>query len=569
MKGWRFYTLVFFIGLIFAAIIFRLFSLQIVKHSFYKTLASSQQQTFQTIYPLRGEIFMRDRYTDIDSRSLLFPVAINKDWWMVYAVPKEIEEKEETVKKLSPFLGVDERILKERINKPDDPYEPLKNKVDEETAQEIQALELEGIYLRTENWRYSPANELACHLTGFVGFDDDRKVGRYGIEEYYEKELAGKPGYVEAKKDSFGQLISVGDKVLQEAEDGADLILTIDPNIQFFIEKKLKEAISQLQASSGTIIVMEVKTGAIKAMANWPNFDLNKYNKVKNINLFLNSAIHDLFEPGSIFKPITMAGALDKKVITPQTTYEDKGYLNISGYTIRNAHEEPEGIQTMVQVLEKSINTGAVFVQQKLGKDDFKRYVEKFGFADETGIDLKSEAKGNISNLKTKRDLEYATTSFGQGIAITSLQLINALSAIANDGVLLRPFIVEKIIFSDGEEKFTEPRKIRRVISSDTASRLTAMLVSVVKNGYGRKGGVSGYLVAGKTGTAQIPEAGGYSEETIHSFGGFFPAYDARFALLVKIDKVKGINFAADSVAPIFSQIAEHILNYYEIAPSQ
>lgn len=569
MKGWRFYTLVFFIGLIFAAIIFRLFSLQIVKHSFYKTLASSQHQTFQTIYPLRGEIFMRDRYTDIDSRSLLFPVAINKDWQMVYAVPKDIEEKEETVKKLSPFLGIDEEILKERISKPDDPYEPLKNKVDEETAQEIQALGLEGIYLRTENWRYFPANELACHLTGFVGFEDDRKIGRYGIEEYYEKELAGKLGYIEAKKDSFGQLISVGDKVLQEAEDGADLILTIDPNIQFFVEKKLNETVSQLQASSGTIIVMEVKTGAIKAMANWPSFDLNKYNEVKNISIFLNSAIHDLFEPGSIFKPITMAGALDKEVITPQTTYEDKGQLKIGGYTIRNAHEEPEGIQTMVQVLEKSINTGAVFVQQKLGKDDFKKYVEKFGFADETGIDLKGEAKGNLSNLKTKRDLEYATASFGQGIAITPIQLINALSAIANDGVLLRPFMVEKIIFNDGQEELIKPKKIRRVISSDTASRLTAMLVSVVKNGYGKKARVSGYLVAGKTGTAQIPEAGGYSEETIHSFGGYFPAYDARFALLVKIDKVKGINFAADSVAPVFSQIAEYILNYYEIPPSQ
>lgn len=570
MRNWRFYTLLFFIGLIFVVIVFRLFSLQILKHSFYKALATGQHETFQTIYPSRGEIFMKDRYADNNSQSLLFPVAINKDLYVVYAVPKDIEEKEETVDKLSPFLEISKEILSQRLNKPDDPYEPLANKISEEVAQEIKALNLKGIHLETEGWRYFPANELACHLIGFVGFEGEEKVGRYGIEEYYEKDLAGKLGFVEAKKDSLGQLISIGDKILQESEDGADLILTIDPNIQFFVEEKLKETINRLGATEGTIIVMEVKTGAIKAMVSWPDFDLNKYNEVKNINVFLNPAISNLFEPGSIFKPFTMAGALDKGVLTPRTTYEDKGRVEISGYIIRNSHDEPEGIQTMVQVLEKSLNTGAIFVQQKLGKSDFKKYVEKFGFDEKTGIDLKYEEQGNISNLKKKRDLEYATAAFGQGISVTSLQLINAISAIGNDGILLRPYVVEKIIFSDGKEEITKSKKIRRVISSDTASRLTAMLVSVVENGYGKKAGVPNYLIAGKTGTAQIPdfETGGYTDETIHSFGGFFPAYDAQFAVLVKIDKVKGINFAADSVAPVFSQIAEYILNYYEIAPS-
>lgn len=571
MKSWRFYILIFFICLVFLIIIFRLFSLQILKHSFYKAQATDQHQIFQTITPSRGEIFMKDRYSEDDSRSSFFPVAINKDLWLVYAVPKDIEEKEETVRELSPLLELDEETLRQRINKPDDPYEPLKNKVDEETAQKIKELNLRGIHLKTEGWQYFPASELACHLIGFVGFEEDKRVGRYGIEEYYEKELAGEPGFIEAKKDSLGNLISVGDKVLKEAEDGADLILTIDPNIQFFVEEKLEETIEYLQASGGTIIVMEVKTGAIKAMANWPTFDPNKYNEVKDINLFLNPAIHDLFEPGSIFKPITMAGALDKGVITPRTTYEDKGRVEISGYIIKNALDQAEGVQTMVEVLEKSLNTGAVFVQQELGKDDFKKYLEKFGLADKTGIDLKGETKGNISNLKTKRDLEYATAAFGQGIAITPIHLINALSTIGNDGILLRPYVVEKIIFANGEEKITEPEQIRRVISSDTASRLTAMLVSVVKNGYGKKAGVDEYSIAGKTGTAQIPdfETGGYSEEVIHSFGGFFPAFDARFAMLIKVDKPKTIRFAADSVAPVFSQIAEYILNYYEIPPSQ
>lgn len=571
MKNWRFYTLVFFIGLFFAIIIFRLFSLQILKHSFYKALAISQHDIFQTIDPPRGEIFMKDRYTDNDSRSSLFPTAINRGLWTIYAVPKDIEEKEETVEKLSPLLEVEEDILKQRIDKPDDPYEPLKAKIDEEIAQKIEDLDIEGIYLKKENWRYFPANELACHVLGFVGFEENRKLGRYGVEEYYEKELAGKPGYIEAKRDSLGNLISIGDRVIQEAEDGADLILTIDPNIQFFIEDKLKETIENLQATRGTIIAMDVKTGAIKAMASWPVFNPNKYNEVKNINLFLNPAVQEVFEPGSIFKPITMAGALDKGAVTPKTTYEDKGWVEISGYIIKNALERPEGVQTMTQVLEKSLNSGAIFAQQALGKENFKKYVEKFGFSEKTSIDLTGEVKGNISNLNKKRDLEYATASFGQGISVTPIQLIAALSAIANDGILLRPYIVEKIIYSNGDEKVIEKEEVRRVISSDTASRLTAMLVSAVKNGYAKKAGVEGYLVAGKTGTAQIPDlqTGGYSDEVIHSFGGFFPAFDARFAVLIKVDKPKTIRFAADSVTPVFSKIAEYMLNYYEIAPSQ
>jgi len=571
MKNWRFYIFVFFIGLIFLVVIFRLFTLQVLKHSFYKTLAANQHQSFQTIYPSRGEIFMKDEHTNSDSLSLLFPIAINKNFWTVYAIPKEIEDKEETVKTLSPLLGIEGEILKERIEKIDDPYEPLKNKVDEDTVNKIKEFNFEGIHFEPENWRYFPADELACHVIGFVGFDNDKKVGRYGVEEYYEEELTGKPGFVEAKKDSLGQLISVGDRILAQPEQGVDLVLTIDPNVQFFVEGKLKETIEKLEAPSGTIIVMEVKTGAIKAMANWPVFDPNKYNEVKNINLFLNSAIHETYEPGSIFKPITMAAALDKGVIEPNTTYEDKGFTEVAGHIIKNALDRAEGIQTMTQVLEKSLNSGAIFAEQRMEKDDFKKYIQKFGFGHKTGIDLSGEEEGNISNLDTKGDVEYATISFGQGIAVTSIQLIAALSAIANDGILMRPYMVEKTISKDGEEKITKPKEIRRIISSETASRLSAMMVSVVKNGFGKKAAVPGYLVAGKTGTAQIPdlEKGGYSKETIHSFGEFFPALDPRFSLLIKIDKPKGVRFASDSLTPVAKQITEYILNYYEIPPTQ
>jgi len=569
MKNWRFYAFVFFICFVFAIIIFRLFTLQITKHGYYETLADKQHQDVSSIIPARGGIYMKDKYVSDNSVSSLFPVALTKNLWKIYAAPKEIKEKEEIVYKLSPLLGINEIELMEKISIPNDSYELLKDKVDEGTAEKIKNLKLKGIGMESEKWRYFPNNEMACHLLGFVGYDGDKKVGRYGIEEYYEKELGGKPGKTEVIKDASGRLTAVGDKILEESEQGADIVLTIDPNIQFFIEKKLKETIDKLAAIGGTIIIMDIKTGAIKGMANWPFFDPNKYNEVKNINIFLNSATYGLFEPGSIMKPITMAAALDKGIINPNTTYEDKGFVNVGDRIIKNYTSKANGVQTMTQVLEKSLNTGAVFVQQKMGKDIFREYLEKFGFNDKTGIDLKSETKGNLSNLKG--DVEYATAAFGQGIAVTPIEIITAFSAIANDGVLMRPYVVDKIIYKNGKEEKTEPKEVRRVISSDTASRLTAMMVSVVKNSFDRKASVPGYLIAGKTGTAQIPDfqKGGYSDQTIHSFGGFFPAYNAKFSVLIKVDEPKGIRFASDSITPLFRQIAEYLLNYYEIPPSE
>jgi cell division protein FtsI/penicillin-binding protein 2 len=569
MKNWRFYFLVAVIFLCFGVIVFRLFFLQITKHGYYKAQADSQHQHFQPIYPVRGEIFMRDRNTE-DSDSFLFPVAINKDFWNISVVPKEIEEKEETVQQLAPLLEIDEESLRERVNKENDPYEPLKSKVEQSLVDKVRALSLKGILFEKEGWRYYPNSDLICHLIGFLGMDDSKKVGRYGVEGYYEKELAGKAGLIEAKKDSSGEIISVGGSVIEEPEDGADLILTIDPNVSSFVEKKLAATIKKLDAVKGTIIVMEVKTGAIRAMSSLPGFDPNKYNEVKDSKLFLNPAISEIFEPGSIFKPVTMSAALDAEVLMPNTTYEDKGYTEVSGVIINNALDKAEGVQTMTQVIEKSLNSGAIFAQQELGKDGFKKYVEKFGFGEKTGIDLGGEERGNISNLKKKNDVDYATMAFGQGIAVTPIQLVAAIGAIANDGVLLRPYILERIIYKNGEEKITRPKEVRRVISSDAASRMTAMMVSAVKNGYSKKAGIEGYSIAGKTGTAQIPDPikGDYSEETIHTFIEFFPAFNPRFVILIKVDKPKGIRFSSDSITPLAKELAEYILNYYEIPPN-
>ena len=565
----RLYFWIFLVILVGFVLIFRLFTLQVLKYDFYKGLAISQHQTHQILFPQRGEIFIKDRFYGKDPSSQLFPLAVNRKWSMVYAVPKNIENREEVIEILAPLLELDEEVLRQKIYKRNDPYEPLKRKLSSEVADKIKELDIDGIGLTLENWRYYPADSLASHVIGFVGFVEDERIGQYGIEGYYNKKLGGETGFLEGEKDTQGRLLAIDKRYLQPAEDGSDLVLTIDPNIQFFIEEILKEAAERLEVEGGTIIVINPQTGAIKALASWPTFNLNEYSKVEDINIFLNPAVHSLFEPGSIFKPITMSIALDKKLITPNTTYEDKGFVKVGGYTISNSDDEPQGIQIMTQVLEKSLNTGAVFLSQIIKKKIFKEYLEKFRLAKKTGIDLEGEVKGDLSNLNTKRDIEYATAAFGQGIAVTPIGLVVALGTIANEGKLMTPYLVEKFIHSNGREELIEPKIAGKVISLETAEELTKMMVSVVENGYGKKAGIPGYFVAGKTGTAQVPERGGYSNKTIHSFGGFFPAFDPQFLILVKLNNPQGIRFAADSVAPIFGEIAKYILNYYEIPPTR
>ena len=284
----------------------------------------------------------------------------------------------------------------------------------------------------------------------------------------------------------------------------------------------------------------------------------------------MNRGVQEIFEPGSSFKPITMAMGLDLGAITPQTTFKDEGSREAAGYRIKNFSEKIFGTVTMSQVLEKSINTGAMYVQDIVGDDNFLNYIINFGFGQKTGVDLPGEVYGGISNLYKGRKINFLTASFGQGIAVTPLQLINAYSAIANGGKLMRPYAVEKIIKEGGSEEMTQPEIVAIPISEKTAAKLKSMLVSVVDNGFD-KARINGYDIAGKTGTAQIPDGkGGYLDnEYIHNFVGFAPAFDARFVILIKIDRPKGITFAADSLSPTFKEITQYLLNYYGIPPTR
>jgi cell division protein FtsI/penicillin-binding protein 2 len=557
-------TFLMVIFFIFAGlVIFRLFVLQILRHNFYVNLSVDIHQFYQETYPKRGEILIKKAMTDE-----LYPIAINRDLYLIYAVPRDVENPEETFEKLSSIIKISKEKILPRLSKKNDLYEPIKHYLSEEEMKRIKELNLKGIKFNSETVRFYPHDNLFSHVLGFVGFKKNEQIGQYGIEEYFEEQLKGKKGFLKEAKGIGGNFIATSESIVQKSENGASIILTLDEAIQFTACQELKNVVEKYKAQSGTVIVMEPRTGKILALCNLPNFDSNKYNENENINIFNNSAIFDQYEPGSVFKAITMAIGLETNKVTPETTFIDTGQAQIGGYIIRNYDDKKYGKQTMTEVLEKSINTGVIFVAHQIENKIFKKYVSDFGFGKLTDIDLPGESLGDISSLDKKGKLYIATSSFGQGISVTPIQLISAFSAIANQGQLMKPYLVDKIIQNNGEEFETNPQMMWQVISPKTSMLLSGMLTSVVKNGCGKKAGVKNYYMAGKTGTAQVPGRGGYSNETIQTFVGFGPVDTPRFAILVKLDQPQAKD-ASISVAPVFSKIAEFILNHYQIPPEK
>jgi cell division protein FtsI/penicillin-binding protein 2 len=559
---WRINVLFIFILLISSSVAARIFYLQVLSYDDFIVQAEDQREFSSVLLPERGKVYMVDRF------GVSTQLATNGNEYSIYAIPKDIKNKEDFAKKVSELLEIDYDTLFRRISKKDDPYEPIKSIISKEKKIELEELKLSGIGFKVTKRRAYPNNNLASHLSGFLSDRNKNGIGQYGIEEYYNKELSGKPGFVSGEKDSFGRDLLSKDKQSYSAINGDLIFLSVDPNVQFKIEDKLKSLVERWNAESGSVIVMEPSSGRILGMVNYPNFDPNNYSSVENISDFTNKAVSGQYEPGSIFKPITMAIGIDAGAITPDTTYEDKGYLSISGYTIKNYDEKVHGVNTMTEVLEKSLNTGTVFAVNKISKNTYFDYIKKFGFGEKTGVDLPAEANGDIRNLAKNRDINYATASFGQGIAVTPLQMLSAISVIANGGKLIKPRVVDQILHANGSKKYLETEEKRRVISKETAEKVEKMMVSVVENGFD-KAKIPGYFIAGKTGTAQIPskDGKGYSEDTVHSFIGFAPAYDAKFALLFKLDKPKDVRFASQSLTEPFKEIMEYLLHYYEVSP--
>ncbi|MDP2909894.1 MAG: penicillin-binding protein 2 [bacterium] len=387
-----------------------------------------------------------------------------------------------------------------------------------------------------------PLGLMASTVSGFIGGEG---VGQYGVEGFYEEKLREKE----------------------------DIFLTIDYNVQFIAEDLLKRAGETLGIKGGQIIIMDPNSGKIIALADYPGFDPNNYFKVDDFSVFQNSATQKLFEPGSTLKPIVMAAALDKEKITPETIFVDTGSVKINGKKIENYGGRVFGESTMTQVLEKSINTGVVFVERKTGHEIFLDYLKRFGFFEPTGVDIQGEVYSENKQLKKGSDINFATASFGQGIEITPIQLAGAFCAIANGGNLVKPYLAGKTMDGKGNIIESTPQFLKeKIISLNTASKLSAMLVSVIENGYSKTAGIPGYYIAGKTGTAQISWSAlgvnkkGYSAETWQSFIGFFPAFSPKFVVLVKLDNPKA-STAEYSAAPIFKEMSQYLINYYSIPP--
>ncbi|MDD4607091.1 MAG: penicillin-binding protein 2 [Patescibacteria group bacterium] len=551
-------------------IIVRLFSLQVVNSGFYKTMASGLHEFYQDVSPRRGEIYIHNHDLNLGQQKKDYPIATNVELNLLYAVPNTIIDPAATLEKLNTVLNLtpeDQEIILQRLKKEDDIYEPIQHYLNNQQKDDIQALNLEGLHFISETKRYYPENDLFSQVVGFVGHDDDKILGRYGLEEKFEKELAGQQGTIEAEKDALGQMIALGSQSIQQVKNGMSLVLTLDYPIQHFVCNQLKEAVEHYGAKSGSIIIMQPQTGKILAMCNEPSFNPNEYNQVDDINVYINSAVSKIFEPGSVFKAITMAIGLETQKITPDDTYQDTGEVKIAGYTIKNSDLKAHGQKTMTEVLEESLNTGSVHVALKVGPHSMRQYIQDFGFGESTGIELPSEGMGNTSRLDEEKDIYTATISFGQGISVTPIQMLNSFSTIANGGKMMQPYLVEKIINPDQTEIINEPKFVRQVISPATANTLKGMLVSVIENGHAEKAGVEGYYLAGKTGTAQVPDPnrGGYSNKTIHTFVGFGPADDPQFAVLIKLDEPTNVKYAASSTAPVFGQIAKFLLNYLQI----
>ena len=562
----RILTLTLVILCIAGIIILRLFSLQILSGKKYKEIASGTHNISASLKAERGSIFAKE-FGNED----LYPVASNKTLYLVYAEPSKIQNKTLAVKVLSETLGIDAVKLKGIILK-NDPYEPIAHYISKETIEKIKEYSVAGIGFEEEIKRYYPEKSFGGQILGFVGFDAVAQSGRYGLEGYFEKELSGRSGYLSGEKDGFGRLIPWGNEVLEEAENGVDLVLTVDRGIQAYICKKIEEAVLKYQAESGTILVMDPHTGAVIGMCGSPDYDPNEYNKVKDQSVFTIPAILNQYEPGSVFKPITVASALDAGLISPESTYEDTGEVKIGVYTIKNSDLKANGVQTMVQVLEKSLNTGVIYIVDLLGAKKFRQYVENFGFGDLTGISLDKESTGDVSSLKKSGDIWSATASYGQGILVTPLQMLNAFNALVNGGSLMKPYIVEQIIYSNGNIDKIQPKIIRQVISSKTSTIISGMLASVVENGHAKQAAVEGYYVGGKTGTAQISKKGtvGYEEDKkIATFVGMAPASNPRFSVLVRLDDPEAAEWASNSAAPVFRDIAQYILNYYHVPPER
>jgi cell division protein FtsI/penicillin-binding protein 2 len=550
-------------------VIGRLFFVQAIKGSEYAQKANSQQSRKFEIPAQRGLIYLKES-------NGLYPVALNTEVYTLAVDPSFVKDKDKTANEISQVVNIDKKEIEKKLSAKNR-YVELSKAISTEVAEKIKSLSLPGVLLQKKASRYYPEGPLFAQILGYVNDDGE---GQYGFEQFSNGALTGDTGQYNTVTDSLGIPINTVENTLVEPKDGKNYALTLDRGLQSVASDALLSAIETNRAESGSIIVMDVETGEIKAMVNYPSYDPNDFRSVKDYTLFSNRAVSGLFEPGSGFKAITMAAALDAKKVTPETKYNDLGEVTVSGKTIRNSENKKYGIQNMTDVIQKSLNTGMVFVLEMLGSNQnaitlsgkqlLFDYIEKFGFGKVTGIEVAGEVSSKVKPANTY-DIDYANISFGQGISVNSLQLLASVGAIANKGVLVKPTIVAGEVNELSQVVPAKSTEVRKVISEESASQTAQMMTQVVEKGSGYLTRMKGYKIAGKTGTAQVPRADGkgYEEnKNIGSFVGFAPADDPKFVMLVRIDYPKVEGFAEKTAVPAFAVVAKELFKYYKIAPS-
>lgn len=552
-------TIVFSLIIIaFILIIVRLFYWQVVVGEDLRSQASSQYNLNIRLPASRGAILASD-----DS-----PFVISAPASLVYAQPKDIKQLSAFAHQVAPIVGTDEQALYSSISAPGKVWVPIARKADTSTVDELQSLSLAGLGFEPESKRYYPEASTAAQMLGFVGSDENgNDTGYFGLEGYYDRELRGIDGYTQVEKDVRGAPIVIGDERRIEAVDGRSLELWTDRTIQRIAEQRLSEGIAKYGAKAGSVVVMDPKTGGILAMASYPSYDPNSYATFDK-SLYKNPIVASSYEPGSTFKVLVMSAALNEHAVTADTIMDESGPVKVGQYFIRTWNNEYHGPQTMTQVIQNSSNVGMVFVEKQLGKNKFLRYIKDFGIGKTTGVDLEDEFSPDLRSDDEWKDIDLATASFGQGIAVTPLQMVTAVSAIANDGVLMEPHVVKKVIDSTGKAIDIKPKAVKQVIRKEAADVMTEIMVNAVENGEAKWTKLNGYRVAGKTGTAQIPVAGHYdSTKTIASFVGFAPADNPQFVMLVTLTEPSSSQWGSETAAPLFFAIAHDIFMYKGIPP--
>lgn len=565
---------------LFIGLILRLFYWQVIKGKSLSQEAKLQYSSSKVTSAPRGNIKAADGSF----------WAVRTPAWLLYANGTEIEiSRREIANKLADILVTDredpkslldeairdeairdEAIRIENVLNKKGSYIPLKQKASTEVKNNIEALKISGIEFDPQEIRYYPEASSSAQILGFVGKDEDgADIGYFGLEGYYNLPLSGKSGYLGREKDAHGAPILINGTQKVSAVSGVDLITTIDKRIQILAEEKLKEGVEKYGAKGGSVTIMNPNTGAVLAMASLPSYDPSKYWEYGD-SYFKNPVISNSFEPGSIFKVVVMAAGLDTKVIKPDTECDICGApLKLDKYFIKTWNNEYTENINMTDVLVHSDNVGMSYIGQKLGADNLYDYLDKFGFGKPTGIDLQGESAPKLREKGTWNVVDLATTSFGQGIAVTGIEMIRAVSVIANGGYLITPKVVDKIE-GDGWQEQTKTDAPQRIISEESARGTTRMMVEAVDRGEAQWVKIPGFSVAGKTGTAQIPVAGHYdATNTNHSFVGFAPANKAKFIMLVTLQSPQTSPWAAETAAPLWFTIGRDLFPYLGIQPDQ